>query len=54
VLIFSSLLLSAFVWFLLVQMFRVCLKMLFSYTGWMTERQGKPSKTTMLWIVSHY
>ncbi|KAK6051940.1 Choline/Carnitine O-acyltransferase [Cooperia oncophora] len=49
---FISLLISgAFIWFVLVQLLRLSIKLLLSYKGWMYETPGKPiSKPTKLWL----
>lgn len=47
----SLLLASALIWFALVQLIRLSLKMLLCYKGWMYESPGKPiSSPTKLWL----
>ncbi|CAJ0587118.1 unnamed protein product, partial [Mesorhabditis spiculigera] len=52
----SVLLSAAIVWFLLIQIFRLSLKALLSYKGWMYESVGKPvSSATKIWLtVLHF
>ncbi|PIO52391.1 hypothetical protein TELCIR_26303, partial [Teladorsagia circumcincta] len=47
----SLLISGALVWFVLVQLIRLSIKLLLSYKGWMYEAPGKPiSKPTKLWL----
>lgn len=46
----SSVFFSIFVWFLLIQVMRLGMKMLFSYKGWMYESHRNVSLTTKVWL----
>ncbi|CAJ0605158.1 unnamed protein product [Cylicocyclus nassatus] len=47
----SLLISGAFIWFVLVQVIRLSIKLLLSYKGWMYEQPGKPISTpTKLWL----
>ncbi|KHJ84784.1 hypothetical protein OESDEN_15498, partial [Oesophagostomum dentatum] len=47
----SLLISGSFIWFVLVQLLRLTVKLLLSYKGWMYEKPGKPVSTpTKLWL----
>ncbi|EYB97588.1 hypothetical protein Y032_0139g2111 [Ancylostoma ceylanicum] len=47
----SLLISGALIWFVLVQLLRLSIKLLLSYKGWMYEQPGKPISTpTKLWL----